>query len=215
MKNAVIFDLDGTLLNTLDDLSDSVNYALSECGLARREKTEVRSFLGNGIRALVEASVPKGTEKAMTDKCFEIFKAYYKLHSADKTAPYAGVIDLMRVLKDKGIKMAIVSNKFQQGVTVLSQTLFEGIVDVAIGEREGFKSKPAPDLVELACVEAGIDKSKAVYVGDSEVDVATAKNSGLDMVAVTWGFRDRQQLVDCGATVFIDTPDQLLGVLGI
>lgn len=213
MKNAVIFDLDGTLLNTLDDLATSANFALSECGLPPRTIGEVRAFLGNGIRYLIDCCVPENTPCEITDKCFAIFKQHYSVHSLDKTAPYAGVLDLLRTLKAKGYKMAIVSNKFQQGVTTLNQTLFESIVEVAIGEREGMKAKPAPDLVNLALSECNIQKENAIYVGDSEVDIATAQNSGLDMVAVTWGFRDKEYLVSCGAKVFIDKPCELVEIL--
>ena len=213
MKNAVIFDLDGTLLNTLDDLATSVNYALAQCKMPLRQKWEIRKFLGNGIRRLVECSVPQNTDKDSVDKCFAIFKEYYSQHNLDQTAPYEGVIELLRTLKLKGYKMAIVSNKYQQGVTDLNSTLFEGIVQVAIGEREGMKPKPAPDLIELALAQCGIDRENAIYVGDSEVDIATAKNSGLDMVAVTWGFRDKDYLIEQGATVFIDEPSELVSTL--
>ena len=213
MKNAVIFDLDGTLLNTLDDLLDSTNYALQCCSFPTRSYEEVRSFVGNGIRLLIERAVPSYATKEEIDKCFNIFKEYYSTHNMVKTAPYVGVIDLLTSLKEEGYKMAIVSNKYQQGVTDLAKNVFNSIVEIAIGEREGYKTKPAPDLVDLALSIGEIEKENAVYVGDSDVDVLTAKNSNLDMIAVTWGFRDKDFLMAHGATRFIDKPEELLPLL--
>lgn len=213
MKNAIIFDLDGTLLNTLGDLTDSVNYALSAFNMPSRTIDEIRTFVGNGIRLLVERAVPKNTEKDMVDKVFDCFKGYYPTHCMIKTAPYDGVIALLKTLKEKGIKTAIVSNKYQQGVDDLAQNMFMGLVDVAIGERAGMKTKPNPEPVNLALSLSGIKKENAYYVGDSDVDVMTAKNSGLDMIAVTWGFKDKEFLQECGATTFIDKPEQLLDFL--
>lgn len=213
MKNAVIFDLDGTLMNTLDDLCDSTNYALSSCGFPTRTYEEVRSFVGNGIRLLIERAVPSGTEKEKVDECFNTFKAYYLTHSKIKTAPYNGVVDLLKTLKEQGYKTAIVSNKIQAGVDELVEEMFNGLVDIAVGERAGYKTKPDPDLVNIAIDYLDIDKKNAVYVGDSDVDVMTAKNSNLDMVAVTWGFRDKDFLKKHGATTFIDTPNELLALL--
>ena len=213
MKTTVIFDLDGTLMNTLDDLCDSTNYALASCGFPARTFNEVRSFVGNGIRLLIERAVPANTAKEKVDEVFNIFKSYYLTHSKIKTAPYPGVVDLLKTLKAKGFKTAIVSNKIQAGVDELVEEMFKGLVDVAVGERAGYKTKPDPDLVNIAIDALKIDKKDAVYVGDSDVDVLTAKNSDLDMVAVTWGFRDKDFLIEHGATTFIDTPDQLLALL--
>ena len=213
MKNTVIFDLDGTLMNTLDDLCDSTNYALTQCGFKTRTYEEIRSFVGNGIRLLIERAVPSNAKKEEIDKCFTIFKEYYLAHSKIKTAPYPGVVDLLKTLKAKGYKTAIVSNKFQKGVDELVEEMFTGLVDVAVGERAGYKTKPDPDLVNIAIDALNIDKKDAIYVGDSDVDVLTAKNSNLDMVAVTWGFRDKDFLQTKGATTFIDSPEQLLPLL--
>lgn len=213
MKNSVIFDLDGTLLNTLDDLADSTNYALERCSFPTRTLEEIRSFVGNGIRLLIERAVPKTATIEQIDECFNIFKAYYSTHNMIKTAPYVGVIELLSALKKEGFKMAIVSNKYQQGVTDLAKNVFNNIVEIAIGEREGYKTKPEPDLVDLAVSLASINKENAVYVGDSDVDVLTAKNSNLDMIAVTWGFRDKEFLKDKGAKIFIDKPEELLPLL--
>jgi phosphoglycolate phosphatase len=213
MKNAVIFDLDGTLMNPLDDLCDSTNYALTSCGFPTRTYEEVRSFVGNGIRLLIERAVPSGTEKEKVDECFNTFKAYYLTHSKIKTAPYNGVVDLLKILKEQGYKTAIVSNKIQAGVDELVEEMFNGLVDIAVGERAGYRTKPDPDLVNIAIDYLDIDKKNAVYVGDSDVDVMTAKNSNLDMVAVTWGFRDKPYLIEQGATIFIDEPSQLVSVL--
>lgn len=213
MKNTVIFDLDGTLMNTLDDLCDSTNYALTQCGFKTRTYEEIRSFVGNGIRLLIERAVPSNAKKEEIDKCFAIFKEYYLAHSKIKTAPYPGVVDLLKTLKAKGYKTAIVSNKIQKGVDELVEEMFTGLVDVAVGERAGYKTKPDPDLVNIAIDALNIDKKDAIYVGDSDVDVLTAKNSNLDMVAVTWGFRDKDFLQTKGATTFIDSPEQLLPLL--
>ncbi len=213
MKTTVIFDLDGTLMNTLDDICDSTNYALACCGFPARTFNEVRAFVGNGIRLLIERAVPANTAKEKVDEVFNIFKSYYLTHSKIKTAPSPGVVDLLKTLKAKGFKTAIVSNKIQAGVDELVEEMFKGLVDVAVGERAGYKTKPDPDLVNIAIDALKIDKKDAVYVGDSDVDVLTAKNSDLDMVAVTWGFRDKDFLIEHGATTFIDTPDQLLAML--
>ena len=213
MKNSVIFDLDGTLLNTLDDLADSTNYSLKQCNFPTRTLEQIRSYVGNGIRLLIERAVPEHATKEQIDECFNIFKAHYSTHNMIKTAPYTGVIELLESLKREGFTLAIVSNKYQQGVTDLAKNVFNNIVEIAIGEREGYKAKPAPDLVNLAISLANINKENAVYVGDSDVDVLTAKNSNLDMIAVTWGFRDKEFLKDKGATIFIDKPEQLIPLL--
>ena len=213
MKNTVIFDLDGTLMNTLDDICDSTNYALASFGFPSRTLSEVRAFVGNGIRLLIERAVPPNTEKEKVDEVFSCFKSYYLSHSKIKTAPYPGIIDLLKTLKERGYKIAIVSNKIQEGVSELSEEYFAGLIDIAIGERAGYKTKPDPDLVNIAIDTLKIDKKDAVYIGDSDVDVLTAKNSDLDMIAVTWGFRDRAFLESHGATTFINTPSQLLSLL--
>ncbi len=204
--NTVIFDLDGTLLNTLDDLSDSVNYALYKMNYPLREKNEIRLFLGNGIRNLMKLSVPEGISETDFDRAFSFFKEYYNIHNQDKTKPYDGVIKLMHDLKGKGIKMAIVSNKVQSAVDQLRERFFSDVIDIAIGDNPDMKRKPEPDSCFKALKLLKSDKKDAVYVGDSEVDMATAKNAGLDLITCLWGFRDREFLIEKGAKVFAETP---------
>ena len=204
--NTVIFDLDGTLLNTLDDLADSVNYALSKMNYPPRDKSEIRLFLGNGIRNLMKLSVPDGISDEDFDKVFAIFKEYYNIHNQDKTKPYDGVIRLMHDLKNKGIKMAIVSNKVQSAVDQLREKFFSDVIDIAIGDNPDMKRKPEPDSCFKALELLESATKNAVYVGDSEVDMATAKNAGLDLITVLWGFRDRDFLIENGAKVFAEIP---------
>jgi HAD hydrolase, family IA, variant 1 len=208
---AVIFDLDGTLLNTLTDLSASVNYTLERFGFPLRSEREVRSYLGNGIRALVEKSLPD--KKDMTDECLKVFKDYYDIHKDDNTAPYDGIVDMLRSVKAAGLKTAIVSNKYDAAVQYLKDVTFSGLIDFAVGEGNGIAAKPAPDGVWLALKKLNAVKEESVYVGDSEVDLMTAENSGLKCVAVTWGFRDREELILRGAKNVIDAPDRLASLL--
>lgn len=204
----VIFDLDGTLLDTLDDLTDSVNYSMSAMGWPLRDKKEVRLFLGNGIRNLMQLSSPEGISEDEFDKAFKIFKEYYKEHNQDKTAPYEGVVQVMEHLKDKGIKMAIVSNKVHEAVLALRDKFFP-YVEVAIGDTPGMARKPEPDSCYKALELLGSTKEESVYIGDSEVDLLTARNSGLDCITVLWGFRDKDYLMEQGATIFVETPEEL------
>lgn len=209
---AIVFDLDGTLLNTLDDLWLSVNYTMNKYGFPERDKQEVRSFLGSGVRVLVNKSLPDD-KKDMTDECLGVFKAYYDIHKDDNTRPYDGVIDMLKAVRAAGIKSAIVSNKYDAAVQELKNVTFNGLVDFAVGEGNGIKTKPAPDGVLLALENLGVTKDEAVYVGDSEVDLKTAENSELECVAVTWGFRDRDFLLGNGAKNVIDNPAELLPIV--
>ncbi|MBR5441550.1 MAG: HAD-IIIA family hydrolase [Clostridia bacterium] len=211
--DTIIFDLDGTILDTLEDLKNSVNYALSNNNLPKRSFAEVRSFVGNGIRLLVERAVPTGTDSAVLDNCFADFKAHYKENSANNTKPYDGVIELLKQLKSKGYKLAVVSNKADFAVQMLVEDYFNGIFDYAVGEREGIRRKPCPDSVNDAIFYLASDKNSAVYVGDSEVDVETARNSGIPCVAVTWGFRDKSVLTSLSPEYIIDKPSQLMDIL--
>ena len=213
--DTVIFDLDGTLLDTLEDLTDSVNYALGEFGLSKRTKEEIRSFLGNGAEVLMKSSINGELDEDCTDQCIESFKMYYREHMDCKTKPYEGVIELIRELLKHGFKLAIVSNKFDAAVKGLNNDYFEGLFPVAIGESEQIKRKPAPDTVMKALDELGSDREKAIYVGDSEVDYMTAQNSGLPCVSVTWGFRDKELFEELGSDYIIEKPVQLLGILQV
>ena len=196
-----IFDLDGTLLDTLDDLKSSVNFALRAFDMPERSTKEIRSFVGNGVRLLVERAVPEGTKDGVTIKVFEAFREHYLAHSLDHTKPYPGVVDLLRRLHGKGKKIAIVSNKLQAGVDELNRRFFSDYVSVAVGEKTGVPHKPAPDMV-FAALDA-LTAKNAVYVGDSEVDLQTAKNAGLSCICVLWGFRDEEFLRGRGAEIFI------------
>lgn len=205
----VIFDLDGTLLNTLEDLTDATNYALREMHMPERTIDEVRTFVGNGVQKLMERAVPSGLKNPQFEETFAKFKEYYGIHCNDKTGPYEGILPLLRELKAEGHALAIVSNKLDSAVKELVEIYFEGIVPVAIGEREGVAKKPAPDMVHKALEELGVSAESAVYVGDSEVDLMTAKNSGLPCVAVLWGFRDEKFLREHGAVNVARTPQEV------
>lgn len=211
--DTVIFDLDGTLLNTLEDLTDSVNYALSLHGFPCRKIEEVRSFVGNGVAILMELSLAGGRDNPQYEKCLADFRRHYSENLQNKTGPYNGIMELLEQLSKENIKMAIVSNKFDKAVKGLNQVYFGEYIKVAIGESEGVSRKPAPDTVLKALEELGSTADKAVYVGDSEVDAKTAKNSGIMFVGVTWGFRDREVLEQEGADYIIDKPQELLGII--
>lgn len=208
--SAVIFDLDGTLLNTLTDLTNAVNHAMSALGFEEKTLDQVKSFVGNGIAVLMELCVPDGKKNPRFEQALEEFKAYYAEHSRDNTAPYDGIMELIKKLSAKGVKMAIVSNKIDFAVKDLNREYWNGIIDVAIGETPQIRRKPAPDTVLKALSELGADKNDAVYVGDSEVDIATAENAGMECISVTWGFRDRKSLIKNGAKIIIDAPDEIL-----
>ena len=205
-----IFDLDGTLLDTLEDLADSTNYIMRNFGHPERTLAEVRNFVGNGIRKLLERSAPKGTSSEEIDRMFEQFKEYYGMHCADKTKPYTGIVELLDTLQKQGIKLAVVSNKADYAVKALCEQYFPGIFDEAVGERVGIARKPAPDTVNEVLRNLQIEKSSAVYIGDSEVDVKTAQNAELSCIAVDWGFRDKEVLKEAGADIIVSTPAEVL-----
>ena len=211
--NTVIFDMDGTVLDTLDDLTDSVNYVLDKFGMPRRTKDEYRRFFGNGIEFALRCAVPDDTPNDVIEEMLPIFKEHYNAHCLDKTKPYDGILELMKELKGRGYKLAIVSNKIDSAVKELNERFFSDYVSVAIGEKDGIKRKPAPDTVLAALDELASSKEEAVYVGDSEVDFQTAQNSGLPCISVLWGFRDKDFLIEQGATTFAETPANVLGCL--
>ena len=207
---AVIFDLDGTLLNTLDDLTDAVNWSLEKFGFPARSLAEVRSFVGNGLRNLMTQAVPDGEANPVFEELFEFFREYYKEHCNIKTAPYEGIMELMKELHGRNIQMAIVSNKIDSSVKELNKIHFGEFVEVAIGEREGIGRKPEPDSLNEAIHLLGVDKEHVVYVGDSDVDILTAQNAEVRCISVTWGFRDEVFLAEHGAGIVIDRPLKLL-----
>ena len=211
--NTVIFDMDGTVLNTLDDLTTSVNYVMDKFGFPNRTVEEYRRAFGNGIRRAIELNVPEGTSKETIDEMLPVFKQHYDKHCLDKTRPYDGILELMKELKKRGYKMAIVSNKIDSAVKELNKKFFSEAIDVAIGEKPGINRKPAPDSVIEALKELGSTKEEAIYIGDSEVDFQTAVNSGLPCISVLWGFRDKDYLEEIGADVFATTPADVLDLL--
>lgn len=213
MINTVIFDMDGTLLDTLEDLRDAVNAGLALKNYPARDLEEIRQFVGNGVRVLLEKAVPEGTPEADMKVCLEAFKEYYAKHWQDKTKPYDGIRELLAALKEKKIKTAVISNKYDEAVLQLCRDYFPGSFDSARGERAGVPRKPAPDGIYSILEELGAAKENAVYVGDSEVDMETAHNAGLTSVGVTWGFRDRSLLQEKGADYIIDSPEELLEIL--
>ena len=208
--DAVIFDLDGTLLDTLEDLRNSVNAALAEFGLPLRTLDEIRCFVGNGVRKLMIRAVPQGEEHPQFEQIFEYFKKHYGVHCNDTTGPYPDVLHLLNELQARGIRMGIVSNKIDSAVKELANIYFEGYMQSAIGEKEGVARKPAPDTAVHAMMELDVTPEHALYVGDSDVDIATAQNAGMECISVTWGFRDEEFLVQHGATNLIQQPLELL-----
>ena len=214
MITTVIFDMDGTVLNTLDDLATSVNYVLTRYGMPVHCTEDYRRYFGNGIRYALECAVPKGTEETTIGQMLPVFKEHYNAHCLDKTRPYDGIPELMKALRDRGFKLAIVSNKIDSAVKELNAKFFSAYVDVTIGEREGIRRKPAPDTVVQALKELKSSKHEAVYIGDSEVDLQTAANAGLPCISVLWGFREKDFLTEQGATVFANTPQEIYDLLG-
>lgn len=210
MYETVVFDLDGTLLDTLDDLTAAVNAALSAFGYPLRSRDEVRSFVGNGIRLLMERAIGKRVERF--EEVLDEFKRYYGVHCADKTQAYDGILLLLSELKRRGIRTAVLSNKADFAVKKLSKAYFDELLMESIGENEsaGIRKKPAPDALLAVMERLGADPKTTVYVGDSDVDIQTAKNAGVDCIAVTWGFRDEPFLRKNGASVCIDKPLELL-----
>lgn len=211
--NAIIWDMDGTLLDTLDDLTDSVNAALTEFRLPVRTRAEIRRFVGNGVLRLVERSVPEGPQQPQFKEIFSFFKNHYATNCRNKTKPYEGLEKALPELKSHGYRMAIVSNKIDSAVKELAELYFEDTIDVAIGDTEGKRNKPYPDMVFEAMRLLDAKQESTVYIGDTEVDMATAENSGLDCISVSWGFRDKQELQEIGAKLIVDTPEELLSVL--
>lgn len=206
---AVLFDMDGTVLDTLEDLRSAVNRTLSEFAMPRCTLEQVRCYVGNGARRLIEQAVPEGSSEETVETALSWFKAYYEQHCLVDTAPYAGIIPLMERLKASGIKLAVVSNKPDEAVKELAERFFPGLLELAAGQKDSVPRKPAPDMVELAMKDMGVSREESVYVGDSEVDVLTAANAGLDCICVTWGFRTVAELEAAGAKTLVHTMEEL------
>lgn len=207
-----IFDLDGTLLSTLEDLKNSCNFALSSFGLPERTLEEVRQFVGNGVELLMKRAVPNNTDNKLFTKVFETFKEHYLIHNLDTTKPYDGVLEMLDELNRAGKNIAVVSNKFYEATVELCRHFFGDRVRVAIGERADIRKKPASDTVDEAFKLLGVSRENAVYIGDSDVDLATARNSNLPCISVLWGFRDKNFLIEHGGNTFVTEPSQILDI---
>ena len=208
-----IFDLDGTLLSTLNDLASSTNYALRWAGMPERTMEEVRMFVGNGVKLLMERAIPEGVNNPKFEETYAKFREHYMEHNLDTTRPYDGVPELLHELKRRGKHLAIVSNKFYAATQDLAKHCFPDTIEVAIGERENIRKKPAPDTVLEALRQLNVSKEDAVYIGDSDVDIMTAKNCGLPCISVLWGFRDKDFLIEHGGSLFVDKPIEILSSL--
>ncbi len=214
-KKIVIFDLDGTLINTLEDLKDSTNYALSRLNYPERTINEICQFVGNGVAKLIERAIPDGKNNPDFQQCLEIFKKHYSKNMYNKTAPYDKILQILKTLKQNGYITAVVSNKFDMAVKELCSKYFSGLIDFAAGENEvcGIRKKPAPDTVLKVLEKFNLTNNEAVYVGDSDVDIMTAKNSKMPCISVTWGFRNREFLINNNAEIIIDSPDEIIDIL--
>lgn len=210
--NAYVFDMDGTILNTIDDLLDTTNYAMERMGYPLHTLEEVKWFVGNGINKLIERAVPEGTSEEDIAKTFEHFMKYYNIHCKDKTGPYEGISELLKRLKEAGKKLAVVSNKADGPVKVLADEVFPGLFDIAIGEKPGVNKKPARDMVDIAIETLGCKREEAVYIGDTDVDFNTAKNSDLDCILCSWGFRGREFIEQYPAEYYVDNPLEILDI---
>lgn len=213
MKHAVIFDLDGTLLNTLGDLRAATNHALEVRGLPPHSMEEIRQFIGNGIRLLIRRAMPEGTPEAEIDAALDDFKAYYAAHIHDRTVPYDGIPQLLTALRKRGIKVAVLSNKIDSASQQLIEYFFPEKTDVVFGEHVGVPRKPDPTSCRMVMQQLGVQPEQVLYVGDSGTDMQTAKNAGLYAVGVTWGFRSKEVLLKYGADVLVHRPEQILQIL--
>lgn len=209
MKKTIVFDLDGTLLNTIGDLADAVNYGLETCGFPGRTLEEVTAFVGNGVANLIERSIPGGRESKDYDNVFKAFRAYYSENYMNKTVPYAGITEMLARLCAAGYKMAVVSNKYDAAVKALIEHFFGDYIGVAIGETAGLRRKPEPDTVDKALHLLDSGRDEAVYIGDSEVDVKTARNCKMPCIIVTWGYRSRKQLAALEPDAMADSVEEL------
>ena len=204
-----IFDLDGTILDTIADLTTAVNDGLAKEGLPLRPVDDIRRFVGNGIHKTIERAVQPGTDAAAIERIYDNFNAYYPEHCADLTRPYPGIRELVERLRAAGVKTAVVSNKVDYGVKKLCDLWYPGLFDMALGERPGIPRKPAPDGVLEVLSALGVPAERSVYIGDSDVDLQTARNAGMDEILVAWGFRGRKALEDCGGRRIVDTAEEI------
>lgn len=210
---ALLLDLDGTILNTLDDLCDSVNFALSAHGHPTRTKHEIRTIVGNGVINLITRALPEGVSNEEFEKCLSTYKEHYEANKTNKTKPYDGILDALASLKQAGYKLAIVSNKHAEAVDGLYNLFFSSFADFALGNSPDIPKKPAPDMVFAAAEKLGVKLNECVFVGDSEVDFQTAQNANIPCICVTWGFREENILRNFGATLFVHSPDGLIAAV--
>ena len=213
MIKAIIFDLDGTLLDTLHDLTDSVNHVLTSHNMKNRTVDEIRSFIGNGVPTLIVRSVPAGTPENTIAECVHEMAEYYKDHADIKTKPYDGIIELLEALKNRGLRTAVVTNKVENAAEILCNKKFGDIFDCVIGDNGKDRLKPHPDNVFRALDTLGCEKNEVLYVGDSDVDMITAQNAGLVSIGVTWGFRNEETLRKAGALHIVNKPCEILNIL--
>ena len=207
--DAILLDMDGTVLNSLEDLTDATNASLRHFGMPERTIGEVRRFVGNGAERLITLAVPEGTGAELTAAVLAWYKPYYDAHCRVKTRPYDGILALLERLRGAGEKLAVISNKPDEAVKILAREHFAGLLDLAVGEKPPLRRKPWPDMIDEAVRLLGVSRERCLYVGDSDVDVMTARNARLACASVCWGFRSREELQNAGATHFFDTPEQL------
>lgn len=211
--NTVIFDLDGTLLYTLEDLTDSTNYALKSFNFPEKTVDEIKNFVGNGVSLLIERAVPNGKNNPHFEACLKVFKTNYFENMYNKTKPYDGVNEMLSALKNGGYKTAVVSNKFDEAVKDLCKKYFDGLIDIAVGQQDKVKKKPSPDTVNKVIDCLGVQKENCIFVGDSEVDIETATNAGIPCISVTWGYKSVEHLYSNGAQTLIYSPEELLELI--
>ena len=215
MLKAVLFDLDGTLLNTLDDLAASTAHAMRQMGLAPVTRDQVRQFVGSGARVLCERCLGEGAAEADVDRLQALFQAHYKEHLHDVTVPYPGVMDMLEALRALGVKRGVVSNKFSAATQAVCDLYFGDLIDVVVGEGPGVRKKPAPDSLLAVMEQLGVTPEECAMVGDSPQDILAAKAAGCLAVGVTWGFRSREQLEEAGADVIVDSAEALVELEGL
>lgn len=208
--DTIIFDLDGTLLYTIEDLTDCTNYALKHFGYPTRTVEEITNFVGNGVRLLIERAIPDGKDNPNLEECLTLFKTHYSNNMFNKTKPYDNIIDTLKELKKQNYKTAVVSNKFDSAVKELCNKYFEGLINSAVGQRDNVNKKPAPDAVFEVMKELNVTREQCIYVGDSEVDIKTAENAGIPCISVTWGYKSIDFLYKNGAETLIYSPEEIL-----
>ena len=209
-KKLIVFDMDGTILNTIEDITLCVNYILEKYGMPIRTVEEVKFFVGNGLLKTLKRSVPDDCSDDMIERIYPEFTAYYKEHSNINTKPYEGIVEVIKELRRRGYKTAVVSNKRDEAVSSLCEIFYKDVFDISLGDKDGMKVKPAPDMVHYVLNELGVKNDEAVYIGDSDVDIMTAVNSEMDYISVSWGFRSREFLIEHGAGIIVDEPVKLL-----